>query len=46
MRNATKVPELGVDEAATGVNSIRDLLPASDLLSIPDPRSSRPFGTK
>ena len=44
--DTTKVPDLGINEAAIGVDGIRDLLPASDLLGIPEARSGLPLSTK
>ena len=46
MRDAAKVPELGVDKATIGMDSVCDLLPAGDLLGIPDTRSGLPLSTK
>jgi hypothetical protein len=40
------MPELGVGEAAVGVDGIRHFLPASDLLGIPDTGSGFKFGSK
>ena len=45
MRNAPKVPELRVDEAAIGMDSPCNLFPACNLLGIPDTGGSLPFGT-
>ena len=37
---------LRVNEASVGVNGIGHLLPARDLLGIPDSRSMLPFGSR